>query len=279
MARYASSRRARQMHNHFSTLGFEVQSGQELYALMQQVAGQAQTIRVRRGRYLWWAGGSGEELWIQTDTHGRIVGANPHFRGQSSVRVGLTTRVRREGYGPLDGAFHGWADPEQDKADSGAYPFVFDVPDAAMYVDLRLPCIAGAQIAAFAHEIAFYPSPDAYLASQAEREVKFASQSFIPTGLFMPQDTVAAPPEAMAMITGHVVEAGLRENAISGAPFIWALVDTLGGTYDVVVDRTLLPEVPPAGSVLSGSFWLAGRLTSYPKRERGWLERILGGTR
>lgn len=265
------------MPSHFSTLGFDVQTQESFVALATQVATQTQPIPVRAGQYLRWVGGSGEELWLQTDEADDLVGMNPHFNGNSSVRVRLQARVGREGDTVLDGSFQGWADPEQEKPESGAYPLVFDLPDAATYFGLELPCIVEAQIAAFAHEVSSHASPDAYSSSQEDQQLKFASQSFIPSGMFQPDGAATEPPEAMAIFTGHVIEAGVRKNSLTGRPFFWALLDTLGGKYDVVIDPALLKQVPPAGGVLSGSFWLSGRLTSFPKRQRSWLGRVLRG--
>ncbi len=266
------------MPSHFSTIGFEVQNQEGLIALVKQVAPQAQAVPAKAGRYLRWVGTSGEELWLQEDKTGALIGINPHFRGKSSVRVRLQARVVREGDTPLDGSFQGWADPEQDRPESGAYPLVFDAPDAAAHVELQLPAIAEVQIAAFAHEISSYNTPEAFLASQEDR-IKFASQSFIPSGMFKPDLTTLAPPEATAIFTGHVIEAEVRKNSLTGRPFFWALVDTLCGKYDVVIDQSLLARVPSEGGVLSGSFWLSGRLTSFPKQKRSWIGKILRPTR
>jgi hypothetical protein len=88
-----------------------------------------------------------------------------------------------------------------------------------------------------------------------------------------------APPEPHALIAGHVVEADTRANAVSGAPFVWALVDSLGGTFDVVIDPELLPRMPRPGDVLAGWFWLSGRLLAGPARRKttgGWLQRLVG---
>jgi hypothetical protein len=254
------------MPSHLSTLGFDVQTQEDLVALVQQVVSVAEAIPARAGQYLKWVGGSGEELWLQADESGNLVGLNPHFTGKSLVRVRLEELVRREDDTVWDGAFKGWAEPEENKPESGAYPFAFDSPDAATYADLVLPVIADVQIAAFAHEIAANESPEAYDASQKGQEVRFASRSFIPSGLFRPDGTATTPAGAMAFFTGHVIEAGVRRNLLSGRPFFWALVDTFGGRYDVVIDRSLLPHAPSAGGVLSGSFWLSGRLISFPKR-------------
>ena len=60
---------------------------------------------------------------------------------------------------------------------------------------------------------------------------------------------------------------------VTGHPFWWALVDTLGGTFDVVIDPELLPAAPRRGNVLQGWFWLSGRISLAPPRKRGWFSR------
>ena len=64
----------------------------------------------------------------------------------------------------------------------------------------------------------------------------------------------------MRSSSGGVVEAEERRNTVTGRPFCWALVETVGGTFDVVIDPELLPDPPRAGSVLWGWFCLSGRL-------------------
>ena len=69
--------------------------------------------------------------------------------------------------------------------------------------------------------------------------MSFGSRAFIPSGLISPSGEPVSPPEPHALLSGHVLESALQENTISGKPFCWALVDTLGGTYDVVIDPAL----------------------------------------
>jgi hypothetical protein len=184
---------------------------------------------------------------------------NPNFSGESAVRVGLTARVARPEDTALDGAFHGWAVPEGDDPKTGCYPFVFDAPDFRLLDDLRLPAIVGAQIAAFAHEVSLFSSPGEHAASQTGG-VKFSSRSFIPSGLFSPSGSVTEPLQAQAIFSGHIREAESRRNELTGKLFWWALVETLGGSFDVVIDPELLETSPKVGGVLSGAFWLSGRL-------------------
>ena|SRR5689334_2281568 len=157
------------------------------------------------------------------------------------------------------------------------YPFVFDVPDLAAHPDVAVPGIATAQIAAFAHEITCYDSLEAYEAEQDGEEVPFASQSFIPSGLFSASaGSPAQPPQPYALFTGHVVEAKEKKSVATGRAFHWVLVDILGGQYDVVIDPELLPRAPRPGGILSGTFWLTGRLLDFPSRKPGWLGRLFG---
>lgn len=265
------------MASHFSSIGFPLRAEEEYVSLAQQVSGDAQVLPTKVGHYLRWTGSAGEELWLQVDGAGSLIGMVPHFTGKSAVRVGITERVTRPSDTSLDGAFCGWANPPGDVPTDGTYPFVFDLPDAATYADLVPPAIVDTQIAAFAHELSFYDSEDAFMSAQAEQSVKFAAKSFIPSGLFTPEGTRPAAPEAMAIFTGEVLESAVCRNDVTGALFLWALVDTVGGTYDVVADPELLPQPPPAGGVLSGTFWLSGRLQNVPPRKRSWIGKLFGG--
>ena len=69
-------------------------------------------------------------------------------------------------------------------------------------------------------------------------------------------------PQAYGIFTGHVVEAAKRQNELSGHFFYWSLVDSLGDLFDVVIDPELVQNEPKVGGVLSGSFWLSGRLVT-----------------
>lgn len=258
------------MPSHWSTIGFDVKTLEDAAALARMLIDDAQSIRTNAGQYLRLRGGNGEEVWLQVNAKGEVVGINPHFEGEATMRVGLVSRVQREDDGLLDGALYAWADPQADDAiTDGAYPFVFDLPDAAVYAELALPSIQTARIAAFAHTMTVHESLAAYDTSQAGEALKFASRSFIPEGLLSGSEG-NEPPRAEVSFTGHVVKSAMKTNAMTGAPFGWALVETLGGTYDVVFDGRLSEKAPVVGGVLHGSFWLSGRLTSVPKRRRGW---------
>lgn len=266
------------MPSQFSAIGFRVTSGEELSALASRVAGEAETIRVKGGEYLKWAPPSGEQLWMQVTPKGDAMGMNPHFAGKSSVRVAIEARITRQAHTPLDGTFLGWANPPSGAATGGDYPFAFDCPNAAAYQHLALPATVEAQVAAFAQKVSVYDSEDAYNAAQAAEGLSFAPQSFIPSGLFSPAGEPVNPPEAHSLFSGHVLEAEARQNWITGTTFWWALVETLGGTFDVVIDPELLTNEPRPGNVLTGWFWLSGTLRTHTEVQpsSGWWQRLTG---
>ena len=263
------------MPSQFSTIGFSITSGEDLAAIASQVADKAERISTPPGDYLKWAPPSGEQLWLQISPDGDAMGMSAHFAGKSAIRVAIEARAKLPTHTPLDGTFLAWANPPEQATTGGDYPFAFDCPDAAVHADLALPVTVMAQVAAFAQQISLYESMASYAASQGVP----ASKSFIPSGLVSPSGEPVTPPEPHALIAGQVVETDTRANAVSGAPFVWALVDSLGGTFDVVIDPELLPRMPRPGDVLAGWFWLSGRLLTGPARKKnpgGWLQRLVG---
>ena len=264
------------MPSQFSAIGFTVSSGEDLAALASRVAERADTINATAGDYLRWAPPSGEQLWLQLKKSGDAMGMNPHFEGKSSVRVAVEARVTREAHTPLDGTFLAWANPPAGEVSGGDYPFVFDCPDAGTHDTLELPATLTAQIAAFAQQISVYESRETYDAAQAAQGLTFGSRSFIPSGLISPNGEPVVPPESHALIAGEVIEAAERRNAITGQPFWWALVDTVGGTFDVVIDPSLLSNPVHPGNVISGWFWLSGRLQTTAVPHVGWLHKLTG---
>jgi hypothetical protein len=266
------------MPSQFSTIGFSITSGEDLAALASHVADKAERISTPPGEYLKWAPPSGEQLWLQISPEGDAMGMTAHFAGKSAIRVAVEARVKVPSHTPLDGTFLAWANPPVGAATGGDYPFAFDCPDAATHLDLPLPVTVMAQVAAFAQEVSLHESPAAYGASQGAGP-GLASRSFIPSGLVSPAGEPVTPPEPHALIAGHVIESETRVNAVSGAPFVWALVDSVGGTFDAVIDPDLLPYQPRPGQVLAGWFWLSAQLLTAAPRKKpgaGWLQRLVG---
>ena len=260
------------MPSHFSSLGFPLEMDTAYQERLLAAALSGEQLRARDGSYVRWAPGAGVELWLQVQAR-EVIGLAPHFSGDAAMRVALTERLPRPDESALAGAYRAWANPSADSPEEGDYPFIFDLPDAGRFTGLTLPRVASVQIAAFAQELRCFADEAAFDASQSEAEVKYAAESFIPSGLFVKEGEA---PAAYAMFTGRVTRAERRQNPYSGGAFWYVAITTLGGAVDVVADPVVVEGEPIAGGVARGSFWLSGRLPNAladPERAfwRRWL--------
>jgi hypothetical protein len=237
-----------------SDIGFPTSSNEELNDLVERWLQDVTEIHCPKGTYLRFSDRSGAQIYLQMDASGEFTGLNPYYAGISRRKVYITGVIERDS-SPLDGGWHAWANAE--KADEGDYPFVFDVPDI-FAASPDLPTVAEIQLNAFAtNDLAMFETEDAFFAAQ-DGETKFAVQSFIPIGLFREKDGI--PPQAHGRFGGHVRDFARKTNHLTGADFYWFLVETLGGEIDVVSDPNYVKIEPRTGVILSGSFWLTGRI-------------------
>lgn len=116
-------------------------------------------------------------------------------------------------------------------------------------------------LCAFAHGLEVWADEAAFATAQADEEVKFATESLIPSGLFAPAGE-GQPEAAEVFLTGRVLEAGLRENLATGETFQHAIVQTLGGSYDVLASPRELAAPLETGNIIQGEFWLVGKVTA-----------------
>ena len=154
----------------------------------------------------------------------------------------------------MDGRFHGWAGPPGRGRTIGRLSFPFDARRRLSSRN-RSPSEVDVQVAAFAHDVQVFANPKAFEASRTG-DGWHTSQAFIPSGLIGARDGARAE----AAFTGHIVRSERKTNKLTGAEFVWCLVTSTGGTFDVVADLELLPKLPPVGGVITGDFWLTGRV-------------------
>ena len=249
--------------SNFSNIGFRVATFEEFQQILEKVHGISHQIKVNEGSYFIYSDGSGAELFIQFNKQNANIGTNPHFKGKSKRTVCLTHTVERT-KSELDGAFYCWAAPmEIDNPNSGAYPFVFDLPDFKTIGQIDLPKNFDIQLAAFAQELRVYDSEKEYKDSQTG----LATQSFIPSGLFSPKGEDTIPPQARGIFSGVIKQFERKRNGLTNEEFYWLLVDTLGGEVDVVADIGFFEKEPAVNGIVVGQFWLSGQLINSPVRE------------
>ncbi len=245
--------------SNLSDIGFPVQSEQDVNVLITDTIKYVESIRCPQGFYLRFADSSGAEIYLQGNVEQELVGFNPHFDGISRRKVGLSRKIERDS-SELDGGFYAWANPTDD-AESGEYPFVFDVPDFRLTEINDFPALKNIQLTAFAsNDFKIFASEDEFRADGNWNQT--AAKSFIPSGMFLPDDerTEIEPPRPIGIFTGEIIEFALKTNELSNEQFYWFLVETLGGEVDVVADIKLVPVEPQIGGIVGGQFWLSGKI-------------------
>jgi hypothetical protein len=248
-------------------MGMPVENDEQIFELAQAAAEESTTHEIVGGVYLHWQCATGVELWMQIDHENDLIGMAAHFNGKSRVRVGVAAHFQRPDESPLDGVLYCWVEPQED-FESGEYPIVFNSPDFLTLDDLDGVQEAVAQITAFASRLDVFADEAAYFASQADAQPQLAAESFIPVGLFPSDDDGEPPehPESVAMISGRVLESATKRNSLTGKPYHHAWIATFGGTFDVVIDPEV-GELPPVDGIVSGLFFVSGRLTRIISRK------------
>lgn len=244
--------------SNFSHIGFPIQTQDEFQTLISQAMEVSAPVPAGDAFYFLYTDPSGAMLWMQMDENKQFCGVNPHFKGESRRKVQLVESIDRS-ESPLDGALKAWAMDTNEEALTEAYPFVFDLPDFKTNEIDSFPKEVEIQLAAFPREFRAFDSEDEFYQSQGEGAT-LSAQAFIPTGLFSPDGQPIHPPQAYGIFTGIIKDARLRTNRMTGAPFFWMMVESLGGEVDVIAEAGIFKQLPQIGGVVQGQFWLSGRI-------------------
>ncbi len=247
--------------SNLSDIGFPVQSEQDVNRIIENLLSIVKPTACASGAYYIYTNTSGAEMYLQGNSGDELIGFNPHFAGKSRRKICLTRAIERDS-SELDGGFYAQANPSDDSGESGEYRFVFDAPDFRTNTNPQFPRICEIQLTAFAsNDFKIYENEKDYYEAQ-ENEPKYAAKSFIPSGLFTPDENATAvePPRPIGIFTGEVKEFELKTNELTGENFYWLLVETSGGEVDVVADPKLITSKPQIGGIVYGQFWLSGRL-------------------
>jgi hypothetical protein len=257
-----------------SSLGFPPDMDSFYQERLVTAALAGERLPSRDGTYVRWTPGAGVEMWLHVKNR-EVVGLSPHFAGSASMRIGITDRIARPEESPLAGGMRAWANPPGDVPEDGDYPFVFDLPDPDRFSSVALPVITMVQLAAFAHSLDHFHDQSAFDEAQAGAELKYAAESFIPSGTFVEQ---SHSPGAFALFAGRIAQVERLTNPFSNGAFLAVRINTLGGAVDAVLDPTIVNGKPQVDGIAQGSFWLSGRLPNdLADKDRSFWRRWLQG--
>jgi hypothetical protein len=210
---------------------------------------------------------SGAELWIgfKKLEGGRLelVSLNPAFAGEGRAKAEIVGDVSDPEWMPFENAVSASFAGDE-------VPFVFDLADPRQAALAKPGKAVAVSLTGFSFDARVFKDEKVYYQAQKKdgAKVAFAANHFIPSGLFTAEAggmADAARPKAYADFAGTVLKSGLRTNAAGRGRFWWALVRTYGDyTIDVVLDPAQVKLPPTPGTVVSGRFWLSGRLVAGP---------------
>jgi hypothetical protein len=246
-----------------SSIGFKLHSQEDSWQLATVVAEKGRRVGTADGNYVVLTTECGPELWAKLDSDNRPYAILPHFAGQAQSQILLTSRVKYNDR-PLDGRLMGWINPNQNTPGFGGppgdYPLLFEAPDYAYYTFVEVPCTVNVQLAAFAQKLDVYSSLTDYnnkVGRTWDAETLLASGA---AGAHGQQGPGKSPHANEAFINGVVEATATYENPLTHSHFVWCRLKVMHGYFDVCIDPTLLEAAVTPGAVLSGAFWLSGRL-------------------
>ncbi len=250
------------MANHFAPIGFSVNSLEDLSQLVDQLRPHAEPRPSNQGVYWVWTGGSGAQLVIQEGLGEEVVGITPCFKGDSRNTVRVEDIFHRQSDSPLEGAFAGWLSPSVNDPFDGACQICFDVCDFYKHSSFfgHQSLNLEVQFSAFPEEITLYPNCESFESEHSD--CSLSSQGLVPLGLLGFDGSPKDEPSAQVLLNGHILKTEKRINPFSGEAFYWVLLESFGGCFDVLIDPQSCDGVPVVGGVVSGTFWVVGRVLS-----------------
>jgi hypothetical protein len=257
--------------SNLTTIGLVADTEDSFDELMQHLAGSArERLASDPGDYSIWRSRTGAEVWFhvtgtrEPDGHlqdHEIIGFTPFFEGMSDVDIEIDAGFQRPGENPFEGAFKAWVAPDPANG-RGVHPIVFDCIDFAVHRNRELPIRCHAKLTAFARQITAYADENDYYDCQPDGR-KQAGRTFVALGLPGSHNDVQSTdgaPASDALLVGSVVEHRLLTDPDGGTAFHWLLVDSVGATFDVVADPSVITGTIVDGSTVEIRCAMLGRL-------------------
>ena len=248
------------MPSHYSDIGYSFGSSEEHIDYLQKIYDGGKDVPSKNGTYRKVVIDGKIEFWIQTKKSrpfkqkASVVGVEFHFSSANSNTL----------------RFESWVEPKEDLSgeayvwcvyDGGdLFPMVVNMPDADLRHDLKNGDMIKVQLACFAESLNLFDTKEEYDESQTS-EPKFSDEYFIPSGTFNPDGTEKKPTSDV-MFSGHILSAEKRTNSHTSGEYYYFTVKCRGIIFDVLADTAFVTKKPKVGGILSGSFWVSGKVAS-----------------
>lgn len=256
--------RTYELGDNFAAIGMAFEDDDELAILLERTLTGGRAIYTDTGRYVVASDGNGAELWFVLDQADEIISVDPYFRGKGAVRTRITQAEHDASGLGMTMTVHGWADPVPVSSDplelQGQFPYHVDILDWAVIANRAMPFEATLGVTAFPWSLTVHKTEDDFTKAMGEEDLPANTLNFVPLGLLAAGDGEDAPPRAFAGITGRVLESAVFQNPWGQGAYGWALIQSAGGQFDLMLDvsQGLIPPKP--GAVVETQAWLAACL-------------------
>ncbi|MFM9939268.1 MAG: hypothetical protein ACKVP7_07220 [Hyphomicrobiaceae bacterium] len=236
---------------------------------------ESRRINCLLGQYRVWQSIQGAEIWFQypaplddlkTARDPRLFhhindlkGISVFHRGAGSIRMHLVQSVHVSRTNRLDGMCHAHLPAKSGKGRT--VPFKFEHIGFALD-PVMAPTLARVQITGLAHKARAFASEAEYLASAS-------SKRLIGRGALMQVEPNEVPdvdliyqtkPGALWLVTGIIRRSIRMTNPETGAPYVWILLETDRGDFDIVVNPEKVSGDTSTGHTLLAVVSMAGRI-------------------
>jgi len=248
------------MPSHYSDMGFSFNSADEHAIFLQQVFDSGKDVLSKNGTYRIVIIDEKIEFWIQIMKSGllkrksRIESVEFHFSSTNSNSVRFDYWIEPKEY--LSGKAYVW----NVYNGNDSLPVVLNMPDADLHHRLKKGNIINVQFACFSEELDLFDTKEEYYESQTS-EPKFSDEFFVPSGTFNIGETPKKP-TSHVMFSGCILSAEKRTNSHTLKNYYHFTVKCQEVIFDVLADTEFVMKEPKIGGVLSGSFWISGKIIS-----------------
>jgi len=221
----------------------------------KQIYENGRTVPSEHGAYLKVVIDDNIEFWLQFMKAGIIARkpslADVEFHFSSGNANPLRFDCWIEPKENLSGGAYVW----NSASEGVSFPMVINMPDADLHTDLKNGDIINVQLACFSEGINLFDTKEEFEKAQPE----WSDEFFIPSGTFNPDGTKKKS-TANAIFGGYILSAEKRVNSHTAKEYYHFTVRCQGIIFDVLADAAFIIKEPKIGGILSGSFWLSGKI-------------------
>jgi len=263
------------MASHFSDIGFKFNDDETFYddfikVIDDNIHKSAQEVIVGDKGYLVVYVDRDIEFWLPIGENKTLDPSNfeIHYnthRWESAKNPSWVERVSND----MQGLCNLWQGEEEN------FVMNINIPNAIMCPEFKEELTYKCQMACFVESIVFYSTSEDFKKVYEQ----MSEESFIPTGMFSPEEKVDFQESAHAWINGRVESFELKTNTYTNNKFYLIHIACFGEKFDLLVGEEEVKPPIKIGDIVSANVWISGKVRlEYKGKEFGDTKRLVNGS-